>query len=292
MAKNKNTNHVSIFGWLKKIFTTQKKIAILTLLGTLFTILGFLIGYKTYKNSLPSQISLLYSNQYKGHLKNVDDIEVFHSLLIPFANGLVQLGMDDEGGSYGMPMMTNNTSKTITNLELKVSVHFPTLKINRKDICSEYEILRFEPENNYMELKYKPNILRAWSAIPIPIRKMYQTEPAVEEPYVNRTLAIRYSITYDGAKEPISIKVLYSINEDNVISEEVIRNFLSDVYYEVYKNDNIPYKSDQWLISIIYKYDYDVFDWPRHGNEDMFDRAKKKYVNKIRDRYLSFTTNN
>lgn len=283
---SKNTKHLNILGWLKKIFTTQKKIAILTLLGTIATFVSVWIGYKAYKDSLPSQISLLYRNHYRGHLKNVDDIVVFHSLLIPFRDGLVQFGLDNEGGSYGMPMMANNTKKSITNLELKVFVHFPMLKIDRKDICPDYEILRFEPENYYMELKYKPNILLAWSAIPIPISKMYQTEPNTDDPFVNRTLNIRYSMTYEGAKEPKSFWVLYDVNKDSKVSEEVIRNFLSDVYYEVYKNDNSLYKSDQWLISIIYNYDYNVFDWPRHGNKNMFDRSKKKYINRNRASFL------
>ncbi len=204
---------------------------------------------------------------------------------MPSENGQVMLGWDEEGGSYGMPMMVNRTSKAIPNLDLKVWVHFPALSINKGDICPDYEIVRYDPKNNQMELKYTPNILRAWDAIPVPIRTLYQAEPDTNEAYVNRTLNIVYSMTYEGAKKPINIKVLYDVNKDNVLTEEALRSFFTDVYYEVYENDHLPYKKNQWMISVIHGYDYDVFDWPRRGNRDMYDRAKNKYINKILDRY-------
>ena len=281
MAKNKNTNHFNIIDWFKKIVKQQKKAVIYTFVGTVFTVIGTIIGYKVYINSLPSQISLLYSNHYMGRLKNVDNIEVFYSLLLPCVDGQVQLGTNDGGRSYGMPMMFNNTNKTITNLELKVWVHFPTLSVNKDDICSEYDILRFEPENSYMELKYKSNILRAWSAIPIPVRKMHQTEPKTDKPYVNRTLRMGYSMTYDGAEKPIYFSVLYDVNEKAMLSEEILNRFLDKVYNEVYEDENSICNSDQWLISVIQWYDYDVFDLPRYGNKNRYDRAKKKFIKKI-----------
>ena len=290
MAKNKNTNHFNIIDWFRKIVKQQKKTVFYTLLSILVAIASLVVTFKMYVNSLPSQITVLYSNHHRGALKKVNNIAVFHSFIMPSENGQVMLGWEDEGGSYGMPMLANRTGKAISNMDLKVWVHFPALSINKGDICPDYEIVRYDPKNNQMELKYTPNILRAWDAIPVPIRTLYQAEPDIDEAYVNRTLNIVYSMTYEGAKKPINIKVLYDVNKDNVLSEKALRSFFTDVYYEVYENDRSSYKSNQWMISVIHGYDYDVFDWPRHGNRDMYDRAKDKYINKILDRY-SITPN-
>lgn len=284
MNSNKINNSPIISKWLKRIFSLQTLSIIIALFGTYYT-------YKAFIENQPAEISfkipklegesLIYedardlSNIWTLGIYKIPPVEINRAIMGGIENMLL------------FPIIGNKSDKSIQHFRCKIHVWYDhcmaKLFKDSKEaselpfINSEYYTINSETEHNIV-FSYNFDYLPAQTRLPNPINFFYLFLAEKEISTTGGLVKFHYSITYDGAKEPLEFqytaRMYYNENSDDNFTKRATERFLqNDVFTSWVGNEKYD---GRWAIIINNKFYDDI----KHLSSDEF--AKSPYRS-IRD---------
>ena len=277
-----------IIKWLKRIFTVQTLSVIVAIVAAYYT-------YQMYMDSRPTHIDMQYYewdwDNKEYIISDVKNTKVFWSLFFSDAP-YIQLNhhTDTPIPIYkliGFPIISNSSSKSLEHFECHVTIHFDeSMKENFKrsleketqeghirilDPSVDFQVERWT--DNTVELKYSSNFLAAGRGLPEPFYELYlgSLNDDNDHPEEGYNISLRYFITYDGLKEPISFVYRLTVYvsdeyEGLKVDENLMRKYLKDnIYQKGVSNDYNQEESWAFILNnhlinnIKHSYDGDIF---------------------------------
>ena len=280
------TDESIIIKWLKRFFSIQTLTVMATLAAAYF-------GYKTYSDNLPAQISLIYNLSEDGDTINHKDIDISNItefiILSDSERGYLSLGPDDNDDELSIfspiPIIKNNTDKSIKNFSLEVNVFLNHYVFDSSDILHPYILLKSdtmlnESNPNSGLFKYGNDILYAHSQIRSPISIISVNHSNLEENWLR--CYMEYQILYEGLKSPINYTVELNtfVDKNNIcghLTESQIDQFLSSCFIDG------SIKQDSHKMVLIFNYGYGFYIEPVDDSisEKSFEDYKSKIISKV-----------
>ena len=285
MKKNVKNESLSIIQWVKKIFSAQKIGITLTVIFGVVACIGAWYTYKSYKDSRPSQISLKYYDCNKAI--DVDEKDFFVSLRSPYerkviwGNGVASKAQVSYGGyvTRGLPIIENNTHKSIKDLKVDVTIWHGNLHIEPKDICQEYNIIEQDHEYCSIKLRYIYDVLKAHTAIPFPVQMMSLPD-SISKSNHKYSVLVTYDITYDGLETPKAIHMIDVIYFDENRDKNIVNLHIDDFLTKCYDTGYFTGQKRRTLVSIIPREgNAQIVCPPRSLSDKNFEQFKQSYMN-------------
>lgn len=268
--KNKHLTKASIVSCLKKLFSVQT----MTVIASIASICAAYFAYITFVNNQSPQLSREF--YLFDHHINVDDKRCFLNLIAPNHN-LISLG-SGEANYFPtcIPNIVNNTSKSIKDLLIEVTISYRDLEIQPKDICKDFDIIKHDEACHLLTLRYKYDILNAGRAIPIPVSWIQLPKYASFSKDKYHMFWLYYTITYDGIPKPQEIFSYNYVYFDGELSlrDEHIDEFLTMAFEEGY----LTWKKNTTLVSVINHLKSKIAIPPKALNVKNFVKFKKDFI--------------
>ena len=272
---------LSIIAWFKRIGKKLSQIHFWQKVGVGATILSVVAGFIYFLVDIirerPAQMNIEYHYIDEGEFKerDVSDISNFVGLVSTY-NRSVSMGIYS-GLIYDvvMPVIVNNESKAIYNLELTATIYYYDLAFNPNDIDSKFEIESHDTINHSIILRYKSDHLNPGNKLQAPIQRFFfpDTISSIEDKLTQ--VLIFYAISYEGLKKIRYIQEWYKFCFDtpNRPSNERIDIFLSG-----YKDACVQGKGDEYFVTISGDSFQSIIDLPNKCSEEKFEAFKKECI--------------
>ena len=225
-SKNTESKDSTLLKWLKPF---------LQVIAIIISIFAAYVAYKSYTNTIPVQITLEYYGSKHNYAIN-NDRSTFIVLDRFYGDWINFLQLTERESSVLLPTINNYSEKSIKNFNLKVGVLAYPFKIEEESVNQDFVINKKESEHQ-ADFEYKYDVLHAYTTISSPLDALYLDEDKTyDENYY--MLFFDYSITYEGAPNPIQYRVvLYaSLRDNNENDDTVINEFLDVIYDTTFHN--------------------------------------------------------
>lgn len=241
-------------------------------------------AYKSYSNTLPEQIELVYWDSDKNYAFSDNGIflvldQLYDSCIVLGATH----GSDIWNSGVLLPIIKNSSKKSIKNFNLKIEVNYSPFSFSEEEIDQDFIMTKHDTTYHTAFFEYKYDALYANSKISSPLDALtLHNASAFEEDLC--MLIFNYSITYDGVPAPIQYTVhLYTYYNDTskdtfkYSPDDAIGSFLDEIHDVI--NDGCD------LISICES------DMPRktinpidiNKANDEFEKAKSDIIKSFRE---------
>ncbi len=245
-------------------------------LSFIVAVIALFFSYKSFVANKPSQISVYNRlNLLHGYHDLSATTRRFIYLMVPDS---CYLSISD-----GTPVIANNTSRSIKNFSLVIRAYYDNHFLQNSVINRDFEIIHEDSDSLLTVLRYKYDVLKAHSEVPLPIKRLRLKEPHIDN---RQSVHFLYSVTYDNIDSNRDFEVDYFsvLGDSECPSDSLIDELLNHCYDLGF----FPKYKDDYLITIVNGEDIDIINKEelfKNGRiknsevmdiqEDIFERTKR-----------------